>query len=227
MKRSLLALGMVMALVCPASAHADVLGTASHLVNQFGDLFDFTPTKSAPHPSLLQNYAAPTLAAPALTPKPLTQASLSHVPSATVPPPPPSVKKGAQRFSCVAYARMISDMEIFGDARLWWRRARGLYARVSQPVEDAVMVFSGSRRLRHGHLAVVTRIVSPREVIVDQANWLNRGEIDLDTPILDVSKNNDWSRVRVWNIHTEQYGTHVYSISGFVAKEPAQQGASS
>jgi hypothetical protein len=40
----------------------------------------------------------------------------------------------------------------------------------TQPAVDAVMVFSGSRRIRRGHVAVVTQIVSPREIIVDRTN---------------------------------------------------------
>ncbi len=57
------------------------------------------------------------------------------------------------------------------------------------------MVFSGSASvLTRGHLAVVSHMVSPREIMVDQANWLNRGEIDSATPVLDVSENNDWSQ---------------------------------
>ena len=58
---------------------------------------------------------------------------------------------------------------------------------LSHPVEEAVMVFSGSKRLKRGHVAVVTEIVSPRQIIVDQANWQNKGEIDHATPVLDVS----------------------------------------
>ncbi len=42
-----------------------------------------------------------------------------------------------------------------------------------------------------GHIAVVTRINGPRDIIVDHANWLNRGRIHLGTPVRDVSKNND------------------------------------
>ena len=71
---------------------------------------------------------------------------------------------------------------------------------LSHPVEEAVMVFAGSKRLKRGHVAVVTGIVSPREIIVDQANWQNHGEIDHATPVLDVSRANDWSQVRVWDI---------------------------
>jgi len=35
---------------------------------------------------------------------------------------------------------------VFGDARHWWDRAKNLYARLPHPVEEAVMVFSGSKR---------------------------------------------------------------------------------
>ena len=49
------------------------------------------------------------------------------------------------------------------------------------------------------HIAVVTRINGPRDIIVDHANWLNRGRIHLGTPVRDMSKNNDWSAARVFN----------------------------
>ena len=114
----------------------------------------------------------------------------------------PSVETPLRRLFCVEYARMRSGLAVFGDARHWWERAKNLYARLPHPVEDAVMVFSGSKRLKRGHVAVVTDIVSPREIIVDQANWQNKGEIDHATPVLDVSAANDWSLVRVWNMRS-------------------------
>jgi len=133
--------------------------------------------------------------------------------------PKPSVETPLHRLFCVEYARARSGLAVFGDAKHWWERARNLYARVSHPVEEAVMVFSGSKRLRRGHVAVVTDIVSPREIIVDQANWQNHGEIDHATPVLDVSKGNDWSLVRVWDIPSGSFGAHTYPVSGFIAKE--------
>jgi hypothetical protein len=138
-------------------------------------------------------------------------------------PAEPSVVRAAKRLFCVEYARMRSGMAVFGDAKHWWERARNLYTRVSHPVEEAVMVFSGSKRLKRGHVAVVTHIVSPRQIVVDQANWQNKGEIDLATPVLDVSADNDWSRVRVWNMQSGQFGTHVYAVSGFISKELVRQ----
>ena len=130
----------------------------------------------------------------------------------------PSVETPLHRLFCVEYARMRSGLAVFGDARHWWDRAKNLYARMSNPVEEAVMVFAGSKRLKRGHVAVVTEIVSPRQIIVDQANWQNHGEIDHATPVLDVSAANDWSLVRVWDMHSNTFGTHVYAISGFIAK---------
>ncbi|HWA89753.1 MAG TPA: CHAP domain-containing protein [Rhizomicrobium sp.] len=128
----------------------------------------------------------------------------------------PSVEWPAQHLFCVQYARLRSGLAIFGDAKLWWSRAKDLYDEFAQPAVDAVMVFSGSKRIRRGHVAVVTDIVSPREIIVDHANWQNHGEIDHDTPVLDVSAKNDWSKVRVWDINSNQWGAHVYRISGFI-----------
>lgn len=131
----------------------------------------------------------------------------------------PSVETPLHRLFCVEYARMRSGLTVFGDAKHWWERARNLYGRMSRPVEEAVMVFAGSKRLKRGHVAVVTGIVSPRQIIVDQANWENKGEIDHATPVLDVSPGNDWSLVRVWDIRSGTFGSHVYAISGFITKE--------
>jgi hypothetical protein len=129
----------------------------------------------------------------------------------------PSVEWPLKRLYCVQYARLRSGLAIFGDAKLWWGHAKHLYEEFAQPAVDAVMVFSGSKRIRKGHVAVVTEIVSPREIIVDHANWQNHGEIDHNMPVLDVSAANDWSQVRVWDVNSGHFGAHVYRISGFIA----------
>jgi hypothetical protein len=133
--------------------------------------------------------------------------------------PQPSVETPLHKLFCVEYARARSGLAVFGDAKFWWSRAKNLYARAATPVENAVMVFSGSKRLKDGHVAVVTDIISKREIRVDQANWQNHGEIDHATPVLDVSARNDWSQVRVWDMRSNGFGAHVYAISGFIAKE--------
>ncbi len=133
----------------------------------------------------------------------------------------PAIETPLHHFYCVEYARVRSGFAIFGDAKTWWRSAKNIYDEVTAPVADAVMVFSGSKRITRGHVAVVTQIIGPREIRVDQANWQNHGEIDRNTPVLDVSAGNDWSKVRVWNIDTGQFGAHVYAISGFIARSAA------
>jgi CHAP domain len=130
----------------------------------------------------------------------------------------PSIETPLHHLYCVEYARMRSGLAIFGDAKTWWSSAKNIYDEFAAPAADAVMVFSGSSRIRRGHVAVVTAVLSPREIRVDQANWQNHGEIDHDTPVLDVSSDNDWSKVRVWDVGTRQFGAHVYKISGFIAR---------
>ena len=130
----------------------------------------------------------------------------------------PSIETPLHHLYCVEYARMRSGLAIFGDAKTWWASAKNIYDEFTAPVTNAVMVFSGSSRIRRGHVAVVTSIVSPREIVVDQANWENHGEIDHNTPVLDVSPDNNWSRVRVWDVSTGQFGAHVYAISGFIGR---------
>jgi hypothetical protein len=130
----------------------------------------------------------------------------------------PSIEKPLHHLYCVEYARVRSGLQIFGDAKTWWTSARNIYDEFAAPVTNAVIVFSGSSRIRRGHVAVVTSIVSPREIVVDQANWQNHGEIDHNTPVLDVSPDNNWSEVRVWDVSTGQFGGHVYAISGFIGQ---------
>ena len=137
--------------------------------------------------------------------------------------PEPRVERGARRFFCAEYARIRSGFPVFGDAKFWWERARNLFDRVAEPVADSVMVFSASKRLKRGHVAVVTHIVSAREIRVDQANWMNKGEIDHSTPVLDVSPGNDWSQVRVWDVPSRQFGARTYKISGFIVKPLERQ----
>lgn len=129
----------------------------------------------------------------------------------------PTIVRPVQRISCVPYARERSGIAIYGDARTWWDKATGLFDKFSTPVEGAVMVFTGTKKLKRGHVAVVTKIVSAREVRVDHANWMRDGNIYLDMPVMDVSRNNDWSQVRVWNAQLNQWGVRVYPISGFIA----------
>ena len=134
------------------------------------------------------------------------------------------------RLQCVPYARQISKVSIRGDAWTWWPSAKGRYGRGSKPKVGSVLVLKRARRLRDGHIAVVTHILSSREIIINHANWLNRGRLHLGTPVRDVSANNDWSAVRVWYTPGKKYGVRSYPAHGFIypespmAANSAQQG---
>jgi hypothetical protein len=204
-----------------APAQASPERPASGITHDIVSFFGFGPDQ-ANNPTDPQPVAAPAKAEMTvrdIVPTPVSNmdAPPPHLPVVTAVAPP-SVERPLRRLFCVEYARMRSGLAVFGDAKHWWERAKKLYTRVSHPVEEAVMVFSGSKRLKRGHVAVVTDIVSPREIIVDQANWQNKGEIDHATPVLDVSRANDWSRVRVWDIPSGTFGSRVYPVSGFISK---------
>ena len=117
---------------------------------------------------------------------------------------------------CVPFARARSGINIHGDASTWWDAAAGKYARGTAPQLGAIMVLTGYAGPHRGHLAVVTAMDSGREIRVDHANWLNDGAIYRDDPVVDVSPDNDWSEVRVWNARANAWGTRTYLVQGFI-----------
>jgi len=129
----------------------------------------------------------------------------------------PKIVSGARRVQCVPYARRLSGLSLRGDAWTWWPGAKGRYKRSSTPSVGSVIVLNRSDRLRHGHIAVVTKVVNSREILVEHANWLNKGRVHKDQPVLDVSKRNDWSAVRVWYTPGNQMGARTYQVAGFVS----------
>ena len=120
------------------------------------------------------------------------------------------------KISCVPFARDNSSIAIYGDAYTWWDQARGRYAREPMPRSGSVLVLAGYAGPKRAHLAVVTRIISAREIRVDHANWLTDGNIYLNSPVIDVSKAGDWSEVRVWNNRDGHLGVKNYTVRGFI-----------
>lgn len=121
---------------------------------------------------------------------------------------------------CAPFARQVSGIQLYGDAYSWWDQADGRYERVSDPADGGVLVFRRSGRLPSGHVSVVARRVSDREIQVTQANWVHH-RITRDEPVLDVSPGNDWSRVRVWWAPSHALGTMVYPTYGFILPDRA------
>ena len=117
---------------------------------------------------------------------------------------------------CVPYARSRTGIDIHGDAADWWDLAAGRYARGNQPLLGSILVLTGYAGPHRSHLAVVTSMVSSREIHIDHANWFNDGTILIDDPVIDVSPDNDWSEVRVFNPRTEAMGARTYLVQGFI-----------
>ena len=132
-----------------------------------------------------------------------------------------------QPLQCVPYARARSGIDLHGDASTWWDAAAGRYERGPEPKLGAVIVMTGYAGAHRAHLAVVENMVSSREIRVDHANWLSDGAIYTDDPMVDVSPDNDWTEVRVWNPRTNAWGIKTYLVQGFIGPgSDAQQIAS-
>jgi surface antigen len=141
------------------------------------------------------------------------------------PPPMPLPRESAQAsirndgqapLQCVPYARAHSAIKIYGDAYTWWDKAAGKYPRATLPETGAVMVLNNYAGPNRGHVAVVRRVVDGREIRVDHANWLDDGSIYVNDPVQDVSRDNDWSVVRVFNLKTGAWGGRLYPVQGFI-----------
>ncbi len=133
----------------------------------------------------------------------------------------PLVQEG---WECVPFARAISGIQLYGDAWTWWEKARGLYAEGRRPEQGAVLVFKPHGVMSKGHLAVVSRIVTKRVVMVTHANWSRiggvRGRAEQDVTVIDASANNDWSLVRVWYRDNTGLGGTTYPTYGFIYGRP-------
>ena len=144
--------------------------------------------------------------------RPLLAAALASVLLAFAAP--------AQALQCVPFARMESGLAIRGDAWTWWNEAAGIYERGQAPRVGSVLVFKRHNRMVLGHVSVVTKVVNSREILVDHANWGSgrgdRGRVNTHVGVRDVSPNNDWTEVRVWNTAINDFGTGDYPTYGFI-----------
>ena len=116
---------------------------------------------------------------------------------------------------CVRYARSLTDFDIRGNAWTWWQGAEGRYERGHEPMEGAVLVFRrGYGGMRLGHVSTVTGQVDARTILVTHS--FGGPVLWRDVPVIDISANNDWSRVRVWSGPANVMGTTEFGTYGFV-----------
>lgn len=126
-------------------------------------------------------------------------------------------------WQCVPFARLMSGIQIFGDAHTWWRQAIGRYPTGYTPKRGAVLCFKPVGNMRLGHVAVVSQVLTDRIIQITHANWSliggQRGQIERNVTVVDVSPAGDWSLVKVWNNPSRNLGTTVYPTFGFIYQD--------
>lgn len=123
---------------------------------------------------------------------------------------------GATVLQCVPYARIVSGVDIYGDALNWWNEAQDHYKRGHKPKKGAVLAFRPVGPMTLGHVAVVSKVLDDRRVLIRHANWSAPGAIEEDVLAIDVSDEGDWSQVRVWHSPTGQMGARTNPTFGFI-----------
>jgi len=116
--------------------------------------------------------------------------------------------------NCALYARAETGVALYGSAGGWWDQAVGRYARGHVPAVGAILVFRRTRHIPSGHVAVVAKVVSAGEILVDQANW-GRGRVGHGMSVIDTSRDHDWTSVAVIDLPSGTYGRD-YLAHGFI-----------
>ncbi len=126
-------------------------------------------------------------------------------------------------WQCVPFARLLSGIQIFGDAWTWWKQAAGKYATGFQPKAGAVLCFKPEGKMRLGHVAVVSQVLTERVIQISHANWSRiggtRGQIEKEVTVVDVSAAGDWSAVKVWYDPVRDLGSTSYPTYGFIYQD--------
>jgi surface antigen len=125
--------------------------------------------------------------------------------------------------NCVAYARAETGVALFGNAGGWWNEAAGVYQRGHVPEVGSILVFQRTGFMPAGHVAVVSKVIGPGQILVDQSNWYH-GEVTHDTPVIDTSPDHDWTSVAVMNIGSGEFGRDSPTY-GFVYPGTGSPGA--
>lgn len=130
-------------------------------------------------------------------------------------------------WQCVPFARLLSGVQIYGDAWTWWKQAVGKYDTGTAPKAGAVLCFKPSGKMRLGHVAVVSQVLTDRVIQISHANWSRiggtRGQIEKDVTVIDVSPGGDWSQVKVWYDPVRDLGSSTYPTHGFIYQDAQAQ----
>src|SRR5271165_6853212 len=113
--------------------------------------------------------------------------------------------KNTRAANCALWARAETGVALYGAAGGWWSEAEGRYGRGDVPVEGAILVFKRTGHTPSGHVAVVSRVISAHEILVDHANWY-RGTVSRGMSVIDTSPYHDWTTVSVIDLNSGQHG---------------------
>src|SRR4029077_16032327 len=86
------------------------------------------------------------------------------------------------------------------------------------PAVGSILVFKRTRQIPSGHVAVVARVISAHEILVDHANWYH-GTVSRGMSGIDTSPSHDWTSVAVINPPSGTHGRD-YPTYGFVYPGP-------
>jgi surface antigen len=107
--------------------------------------------------------------------------------------------------NCALYVRAETGVALYGAAGRWWDEAEGRYARGHIPAPGAIVVFKRTGHMPSGHVAIVTKVVSADEILVDHANW-HHGTVSRGMSVIDTSPNHDWTQVAVMDPGSGKHG---------------------
>jgi surface antigen len=124
--------------------------------------------------------------------------------------------------NCALYARAETGVALFGAAGGWWDEAAGVYQRGHVPEVGSILVFRRTGLIPSGHVAIVSKVIGPGQILVDQSNWYH-GSVTRDTPVIDTSPDHDWTSVTVMNLGSGEFGRDSPTY-GFVYPETGSPG---
>jgi hypothetical protein len=123
--------------------------------------------------------------------------------------------------NCVLYVRAETGVALYGAAGGWWNEAQGRYPRGQIPAVGAILVFKRTGHMPSGHVALVTKLVGPREILVDHANW-QHGTVSRGMSVLDTSPGGDWTSVAVTATHNGKHGRDNPTFGFIYPAQPSE-----
>lgn len=132
---------------------------------------------------------------------------------------------------CVTYVARLIGISHYGDGKTWWTDPRFIasgYAKNYVPLVGSIVVFDGWGYADgngdwhgnpYGHVGIVRQIISSSEILIDHANWDNKGTIYTGVGVRKA--NGSWSSVNVKKTPSSSYGSSSYPVLGFLVPPPS------